>query len=115
MASATNSESGPAPRKYPQVRGPGVKQILVDDEVTRVTYFKYEDGEGGGVHTHEYPHLVVMFNDGPSRSIENGQTVMLESQRMNHVLVPAGKTHEVWNESGHTQHFLEIDFKDLPK
>ncbi len=107
--------SAPGGRRPPNLgdpHPPGTKKILIDDPVMRVTYYRFRPGEGNIWHKHDYPHVVVMFNDGPSRAVnEDGSETVLMSERYGHVLVPADVVHEVWNESEETQYFVEVEFK----
>ena len=95
------------------VHPPCTQQVLLDDEVTRVTYYKFRPQEGTGWHRHELPHVVIIFSDGQSRAqLGDGRELEFNGRRFDHVLAPAGTTHNVWNSGDETRFFLEVEFKE---
>jgi quercetin dioxygenase-like cupin family protein len=86
--------------------------ILLDTDKMRILHISTAPGERTGLHTHEFDHLVVMFDAGQSRALlEGGIERVLQSAPRIHKINPAGIVHDVCNDSDHRMDFIEIEFK----
>jgi len=91
----------------------GSREILVDDDHTRVTRWVFEPGEGTGWHRHELPYLVVPQSTGSlTLRREHGAETVVTYE-------PGGATkwsdvpfvHHAVNTSGERVQLLEIEYK----
>ena len=91
----------------------GSREILVDDQHTRVTRWTFRPGEGTGWHRHELPYLVVPQTAGHlTLHRDNGDATVVEYKT-------GGATkwsdvpfvHHAVNTSDVTVRLLEVEFK----
>lgn len=88
-----------------------IATVQIDDELTRVTEWRFPPGTQTGLHTHELPYVVVPTSTGTLR-------VRTPDGDSDNVLVPGasytrpvGSTHNVVNESDEECSFVEVEFK----
>ena len=85
--------------------------IQVDNDLVRVTEWRFAPGDATGWHRHEYDYVVVPMTVGPLR-IRSAQ-----GEVSNDIVVGqayfrvAGAEHDVWNPNGHEVVFVEIELK----
>lgn len=85
--------------------------VQIDNDLTRVTEWRFPPGTQTGMHTHELDYVVVPTTGGTLR-------VRTPDGDFDNVLVlgasytrPIGSTHNVVNESDRECAFVEIEFK----
>ncbi len=86
--------------------------VLLDTDKMRILHISTAPGERTGWHSHEFDHLVVMFDGGQSRALlEGGLERVLQATPRVHKINPAGIAHDVCNDSDQRMDFIEIEFK----
>ena len=86
--------------------------VLIDNERTRVTEWKFGPGTATGVHTHEYDYVVVPLTSGRLKlTDEDGAESVSELQTGSPYFREAGVTHNVINHNQHMFVFIEIEYK----
>lgn len=88
-----------------------IATIQIDDDLTRVTEWRFPPGTQTGMHTHELDYVVVPTTSGTLR-------VHTPDGDFDNVLVPGasytrpiGSTHNVVNETDQECAFVEVEFK----
>ena len=88
-----------------------IATVQIDDDLTRVTEWRFPPGTRTGMHTHELPYVVVPTSSGTLR-------VHTQDGVVDNVLTPGasytrpvGSTHDVVNESDVECSFVEVEFK----
>lgn len=89
--------------------------VQVDNEVVRVTEWRFAPGEATGWHRHQFDYVVVPMTKGPLR-IKSAQGEMTND------IVPGqsyfrvgGAEHDVWNPTDHEVVFVETELKFQPR
>ena len=89
--------------------------VQVDNDVIRVTEWRFAPGEATGWHRHGYDYVVVPMTVGPLR-IKSAQG------EVSNDIVPGqsyfrvgGAEHDVSNQTGHEVVFVEIELKSRPR
>ena len=82
-----------------------IAAVQIDDEITRVTHWRFPPGTQTGMHTHELEYVVVPTTAGTLHVV----TPEGESDTR-----PVGTTHNVINRSDEECAFVEVEIKDRP-
>jgi beta-alanine degradation protein BauB len=86
--------------------------VDIDNERVRVTTWTFADGADTGHHVHEYDYVVVPITGGTFSAVGPDGTA---TERVQEAGVPyegkAGAEHNVFNTSGRSAAFTEIEFK----
>ncbi|MEE8202884.1 MAG: cupin domain-containing protein [Alphaproteobacteria bacterium] len=89
-----------------------VPTVQVDNELTRVTEWRFAPGAATGHHRHAHDYVVVPLTSGSLRLTgPDGETVA-ELAAGRSYFRRAGVEHDVTNVSDHEFAFVEIEFKD---
>ena len=88
-----------------------VPTVQVDNEMVRVTEWRFAPGAATGHHRHEYPYVVVPLTTGvlAVTSAEGTTTAQLVLGRS--YARPAGVEHDVRNANAYEFVFVEIELK----
>jgi hypothetical protein len=86
--------------------------ITSDTDRLRITTWTFQDGEDTGHHRHEYDYIVVPVTGGTFEITEpDGTTRELTQHPAVAYLGRVGTEHNVFNRSGRTAVFVEIELK----
>ncbi len=89
-----------------------LRKVLLDDEQTRITYFRFGPGEGNEWHVHAYDFVVVTLDDGLLQSeLTDGSVAVIPSRQNNFYKVPAGNRHRARNVGDKPIRLVEIELK----
>ncbi|MFQ5958686.1 MAG: cupin domain-containing protein [Alphaproteobacteria bacterium] len=89
-----------------------VPTIQVDNELTRVTEWRFAPGAATGYHRHAHDYVVVPLTNGSLQLTgPDGETVA-ELVAGRSYFRRAGVEHDVRNINDHAFVFVEIEFKD---
>jgi len=87
-------------------------EIMIDNNVTRVTKWSFLPGEDTGQHTHHYDYVVVPIIDGKLKIIDkNGTETISELKKGISYFREKGVNHNVINFNDFPFSFVEIEFK----
>ena len=87
-------------------------EIMIDNNVTRVTKWSFLPGEDTGQHIHHYDYVVVPIVDGKLKIIEkNGTETISELKKGVSYFREKGVNHNVINFNDFPFSFVEIEFK----
>ena len=88
------------------------RTVLVDNEMTRVSYFEIEPGDNTGWHKHEFDYAALYLTDAKLFHTRIDGTQFLSEHKAhefkNH---PVGVEHNVRSEADYTIKLLEIEYK----
>lgn len=85
--------------------------VQLDDELTRVTEWRFPPGTQTGMHTHELDYVVVPITTGTLRVLTpegEQETVLVPGGSYTR---PVGTTHNVVNDTDAECAFVEVEFK----
>jgi quercetin dioxygenase-like cupin family protein len=86
--------------------------VLIDNERTRVTEWRFAPGAATGWHRHEMDYVVVPIGDGRLRIVTGpGEESVAELRNGVPYFRAAGVEHDVINASGAEYAFVEVEFK----
>ena len=86
--------------------------ILIDNERTRVTEWRFAAGAATGWHRHEYDYVVVPMMDGRLElSTEDGEKQIAELSEGVAYFRRMGVEHDVKNVNEFEYAFIEVEFK----
>ena len=86
--------------------------ILIDNERTRVTEWRFAVGAATGWHRHEFDYVVVPMKDGCLRIRQpDGAEMVSELKNGIPYFRSAGVEHDVANGNDFEYSFIEIEFK----
>ncbi len=88
-----------------------VPRVDVDDEVVRVTEWRFEPGARTGHHRHEFDYVVVPMTDGLLRIESAAGTTHFELRKGRSYARRAGVEHDVINAGPAPLSFVEIESK----
>ena len=87
-------------------------EIVIDNNVTRVTKWSFLPGEDTGQHIHHYDYVVVPIIDGKLKIIDkNGTETISELKKGISYFREKGVNHNVINFNDFPFSFVEIEFK----
>ena len=87
-------------------------EIMIDNNVTRVTKWSFLPGEDTGQHIHHYDYVVVTIIDGKLKIIDkNGTETISELKKGVSYFREKGVNHNVINFNDFPFSFVEIEFK----
>lgn len=88
-----------------------VPRVDVDDDLLRITEWRFEPGARTGPHRHEYDYVVVPITDGLLR-LESAQGTAHFELKAGHAYARrAGVEHDVFNAGTAPLAFVEIEHK----
>jgi quercetin dioxygenase-like cupin family protein len=86
--------------------------VLIDNERTRVTEWRFAPGAATGWHRHEMDYVVVPIGDGRLRIVTGpGEESVAELRNGVPYFRAAGVEHDVINASDAEYAFVEVEFK----
>ena len=86
--------------------------VLIDDDTTRVTQWRFAPGAQTGWHRHEYNYVVVPTMDGRLRiDTADQQSVFADMKSAEPYYREAGVEHNVINANEYEYAFIEVEFK----
>ncbi|MGI9302222.1 MAG: cupin domain-containing protein [Gammaproteobacteria bacterium] len=86
--------------------------VLIDNERTRVTEWRFAPGAATGWHRHEYDYVVVPMLDGKLRIVtEGGEENIVELKHGAPYFRNVGVEHDVINANDFEYVFVEVEFK----
>jgi len=91
--------------------GSATGTVLIDNDRTVVTEWRFRAGENTGWHRHERDYVVVPLGDGRLRIIEGGGDSVAEMSGGRPYYRARGVEHDVINASDTDYAFIEIEFK----
>jgi len=87
-------------------------EIMIDNNVTRVTKWSFLPGEDTGQHIHHYDYVVVPIIDGKLKIIDKkGTETITELKKGVSYFREKGVNHNVINFNDFPFSFVEIEFK----
>ena len=87
-------------------------EIMIDNNVTRVTKWSFLPGEDTGQHVHHYDYVVVPILDGKLKIIDKkGTETISELKKGVSYFREKGVNHNVINFNDFPFSFVEIEFK----
>lgn len=87
-------------------------EIMIDNNVTRVTKWSFLPGEDTGQHIHHYDYVVVPIVDGKLKIIDKkGTETITELKKGVSYFREKGVNHNVINFNDFPFSFVEIEFK----
>lgn len=87
-------------------------EIMIDNNVTRVTKWSFLPGEDTGQHIHHYDYVVVPIIDGKLKIIDKkGTETISELKKGVSYFREKGVNHNVINFNDFPFSFVEIEFK----
>jgi len=87
-------------------------EIMIDNNVTRVTKWSFLPGEDTGQHIHHYDYVVVPIVDGKLKIIDKkGTETISELKKGVSYFREKGVNHNVINFNDFPFSFVEIEFK----
>jgi len=88
------------------------RQVILDNEKSRITYFEFEPGDHTGWHKHEYHYGALYLTSAKLFHTRiDGTQFLSEHQAQEFKIHPIGTEHNVRSESEHVIKMLEIEFK----
>ena len=91
----------------------GERTVLLDNEVTRITYYTFGPGEENRWHAHPYDFIVMYFDEGNLESrLTDGSTMTLQGKMNGHYRIPAGTRHRAKNNGDKAVRLVEVEFKN---
>lgn len=88
-----------------------VATVQVDNDLTRVTEWRFAPGASTGWHRHGFDYVVVPLMDGRLRLVEPGGTREVAMTGGASYFRSAGVEHDVINAGAAEYAFIEIEFK----
>ena len=89
-----------------------IPTVLIDNERTRVTEWRFAPGAATGWHRHEYDYVVVPMLDGTLKLVtENDEESFAELKAGVPYFRNVGVEHDVINANNFEYVFVEIEFK----
>ena len=89
-----------------------IPTVLIDNERTRVTEWRFAPGAATGWHRHEYDYVVVPTLDGTLKLVtENDEESLAELKAGAPYFRNVGVEHDVINANDYEYVFVEIEFK----
>jgi quercetin dioxygenase-like cupin family protein len=85
--------------------------VQIDDEIVRVTEWRFAPGAATGYHRHAYDYVVVPMTTGRLRLDEPGGTRYVDLTAGQSYARPAGVEHDVVNANDFNFVFVEIEIK----
>ena len=86
--------------------------IMIDNDRTRVTEWRFQPGAATGFHRHEYDYVVVPQNTGKLKLVDaDGNATFGELTQGIPYFREAGVEHDVINANDFEFTFVEIEFK----
>jgi len=90
-----------------------VPTILIDNERTRVTEWRFAPGAHTGWHRHELDYVVLPMTDGNLKIDTGGDFMISELRTGKPYFRNAGVEHDVINDNDHEFVFIETEFKSV--
>jgi quercetin dioxygenase-like cupin family protein len=93
--------------------GPMAKpKVLIDNERTRVTEWRFAPGAATGWHRHAFDYLVAPLTDGRLKLVAAGGEVSYAELKVGQPYFrKAGVEHDVVNDNDHEFAFLEVEYR----
>lgn len=89
-----------------------VPTVQCDNDLTRVTEWRFAPGATTGWHRHEYDYVIVPVTSGKLElSGPNGEVTTADLTAGVSYFREAGVEHDVKNASSHEFSFVEVEFK----
>ncbi len=89
-----------------------VPTVLIDNDRTRVTEWRFAPGAATGWHRHEYDYVVVPIMDGTLKIVDaEGQANFAELKLGVPYFREEGVEHDVISANDHEFAFIETEFK----
>ncbi len=86
--------------------------VMIDNDRTRVTEWRFQPGAATGFHRHEYDYVVVPQNTGKLKLVDaDGNATFGELTQGIPYFREAGVEHDVINANDFEFTFVEIEFK----
>jgi quercetin dioxygenase-like cupin family protein len=95
----------------PSTDSRAVPTVQVDNEMVRVTEWRFAPGAATGHHRHEYPYVVVPMTTGRLALTSTAGTATGDLVTGQAYYRPAGAEHDVRNANAHEFVFVEIELK----
>ena len=86
--------------------------VQIDDDIVRVTEWRFAPGATTGRHRHEYDYVVVPMATGRLRVLAGEDESISELQTGQAYYRPAGVEHEVISANDDEFWFVEVELKD---
>ncbi len=84
---------------------------LIENELVRVTEWRFAPGASTGFHRHEYDYVVVPVRTGPLVMTEGGEEKTAELVLGQPYFRPEGVEHDVMNRGDQEIVFIEVEIK----
>jgi quercetin dioxygenase-like cupin family protein len=89
-----------------------VPTVQVDNDLTRVTQWRFAPGAATGYHRHQYDYVIVPVKTGTLKLIgPDGHETFAELQAGVSYFRKAGVEHDVINANPYDFAFVEVEFK----
>jgi beta-alanine degradation protein BauB len=88
-----------------------VPTVQIDDDVVRVTEWRFAPGAATGFHRHEFDYVVVPLTTGTLAAESPSGTVNAELTAGRSYARPAGVEHDVRNANAFEFVFVEVEIK----
>ena len=88
-----------------------VPTVLIDNDRTIVTEWRFAPGAHTGWHRHEYDYVVLPLTDGNLKIDTGGAFTISELRTGKPYFRNAGVEHDVINDNDHEFVFIETEFK----
>jgi quercetin dioxygenase-like cupin family protein len=88
-----------------------VPTVQIDDDVVRVTEWRFAPGAATGFHRHEFDYVVVPLTTGTLAAESPNGTVTAELTAGRSYARPAGVEHDVRNANAFEFVFVEVEIK----
>ena len=85
--------------------------VLIDNERTRVTQWRFAPGDSTGWHRHEHDYVVVPMLDGTLRLVDARGESLAELKRGVPYFRSRGVEHDVINANDFDYVFIEVELK----
>ena len=94
------------------IKGNATPKVLIDNESTRVTEWRFAPGANTGWHRHEYDYVVVPMLDGTLEiELPGGERVKSDLESGVPYFRQEGVEHDVINANDFEFAFIEVEFK----
>jgi len=93
-------------------KGRAVATVMVDNERTRVTHWRFPPGAATGFHRHDYDYCVVPLSTGTLRMVDAaGAAAAARLTTGEPYFRNAGVEHDVVNDNDFEFSFIDIEYK----